>query len=274
MQAWFDESGGKGQGGYLTLGGLIGEAEEWAAFSDEWAQELTASRALGYLSMSDAALLGGEFHRWAAWERDAKVRRLAAKVNGFHFTLIHCSVDLVAHQELFPSVPARRKGKAVKRLKTFADPYFLCFHLLCTAVCVELMKRHITQRFELFFDENDVMAPRVKEWYPIYLSQLRPEERAVMPIEPLFRDDKEFMPLQAADLVAYVIRSDLSKIPHPFHWIWKTMRGLTQSRYSQIWDRQRLLRELTNDALLQPHEQDYKRKLEDFLEMPPGGPDD
>jgi hypothetical protein len=37
-----------------------------------------------------------------------------------------------------------------------------------------------------------------------------PERRNVMPSEPWFRDDKEFLPLQAADLSAGLIRFSLN----------------------------------------------------------------
>jgi hypothetical protein len=237
IQAWIDDSGAKGQGGYLVLGGLIGVAEEWAAFSDEWARQLAAHPTLRYLSTSDAAIFGGQFRNWPVWQRDTKIRRLAATVKDFDFTLIFCAVDLAAYDELFPRVTAPRKGKAVKRLKTLSEqPYFLCFHSICTSVCADSLKRGVTERIELMFDEQDMLAPRMKDWYPVYLAALTAHERAIMPIEPLFRDDKEFMPLQVADLIAWVVRADLGGEQHAFRWVGNEMRGLNRSPHCQVYD--------------------------------------
>ena len=44
-----------------------------------------------------------------------------------------------------------------------------------------------------------------------------------MPVEPLFRDDKEFLPLQAADLLAWVSRRDAVGDPHSFGWLWQEL---------------------------------------------------
>lgn len=270
MQAWIDDSGAKGQRGYITLGGLLGEAREWAAFSEKWADELRSSPSIRFLSTSDAANFNDDFHKWPLWQRDAKVRRLTQIVNDFHFTLVYCSIDLDAFEELVPRVDVHRKGKALKRVNTLTrQPYFHCFHTVCSAVCYELLKRGETQRFEIFFDEQDVLAPRVREWYPIYKSLLRPEEQAIMPLDPLFRDDKENMPLQIADFIAWVVRADQSGKQNPFTGIAREMRGLTRSDWCQVFDRERLQEYANALARNEPlNDSEYERTLRIFLELP------
>jgi len=268
MQAWIDDSGAKGQGGCIALAGLIGEAQDWAVFADKWAEELAADPPLRYFSMSDAATRTGVFHRWPPWRRDAKVRRLARTVDGSKFTLVDVSVDLAAFAELFPKVTVPRKSDAAKRIRLLTEqPYFLCFHNVCTVVCLELLQRGITEQVDLFFDEQKILAPRVKEWYPIYLSALEPNEQAIMPADPIFRDDKVFLPLQVADLMAWIVRADQSGLWHPFKRIGKEMRGLTRSRYSQMWNRDKILEFAKSDFEQPLGSQSYEKRLREFLGM-------
>ena len=273
MQAWIDESGAKGQGGWLTLAGFIGKAEEWAVFSDLWSAQLAEAPSIQYLSSREAAGLYGEFHRWPAWQRDAKVRRLARMVNDFHLMVIAISVELAAYTEFFhdKAIPQiARKGPEAKRIRTFnQEPYFFCFHNMCTAVCLELRRRGVTEEIDLFFDKHDLMEPRIREWYPLYLSGLEPDERDIMPSDPLFRDDTRFMPLQVADLAAWTECSDLSGINHPFWRLGKEMK-VGRSIYCAAWNRERFRRFYAyaqSDESWTPGSAAYEEKLRGFLGM-------
>lgn len=270
MQAWIDDSGAKGQGGYLTLAGFIGTAEVWAAFSDEWKRELDASPPLKFLSTSDAALLGGLFRGWPAWKRDAKLRRLLQIVNRFPLTLIYSSLDLAVHEEMFPKGKHPRKGPGVRRANTLLrQPYGWCFISICTAVLRDLRHRGLRDRFELMFDEQKIMAPRLKDWYPVVLQALEPDERAMMPMEPLFRDDQEFMPLQIADFVAWMIRTEHCGEDHALRQVAKELH-ISQSPYCQRFTREKIiqLQQQDRDPALQ--EPDFEKMLREFVDMPRG----
>lgn len=108
------------------------------------------------------------------------------------------------------------------------------------AACYELIEQGVKERFEIIFDENVILGPRVKRWYPVFRSQMEPEERAIMPIEPIFRDDEQFVPLQVADLLAWLIRRERAGFNHPFGWIPIAMNNLTWSGHVQTFDRERL----------------------------------
>lgn len=114
------------------------------------------------------------------------------------------------------------------------------------------------------------MKPRIKEWYPLYLSGLEPDERDIMPPDPIFRDDKLSMPLQVADLAAWVERADLGGINHPFRSLGKEMKSLTRSRYCAMWNRERLERfdaYAQSDESRTPGSVVYGEKLREFFGM-------
>jgi hypothetical protein len=274
LQAWIDESGGKGQGGYLTLAGFIGEAQHWATFSDEWRDELNQDPYLPYLSTSDAISLGGVFHRWPLAQRDAKVRRLIRIANRYPLTLIFVSLELAAHTKFIPRlVHRRRKSAGAKRLRTLSEqPYHFCFTVISSATILEVLLRNRFERFEIFFDDNDILGPRVKEWWPVYLAALEPHERVVAPEDPMFRDDKKFMPLQLADFAAGMIRMEHSGEKHSLLRVAKELgRGhlVTQSRYCQKFDWRRMEASAT-DTDLHPalKEPVFQTMLREFLDMP------
>ena len=63
-------------------------------------------------------------------------------------------------------------------------------------------------------------------------------KRAMMPPEPIFRDDKKFMPLQIADYVAWIERATCSGLSHPFRRITKELNTAKRSRHCRIWKRE------------------------------------
>jgi hypothetical protein len=63
-----------------------------------------------------------------------------------------------------------------------------------------------------------------------------------MPVEPIFRDDVDFVPLQASDLLAWLVRRELNGLDHTFDWIPNAMYGLTWSGHRQLFHRERLQR--------------------------------
>ena len=61
----------------------------------------------------------------------------------------------------------------------------------------------------MILDEQNVFRQDIYATYPIMVEQIAiagKDVRDVMPAQPFFRDDKEFLPLQAADLMAGTIR--------------------------------------------------------------------
>jgi hypothetical protein len=267
MQAYVDESGGKGEGKWLTLVGLIAKAEDWAAFSDLWRSLLDIPPAVSAWHMKDAAHFAGEFSGWARATRDARLWLLASAVNDFSITALHCSVDLDAHKEFMAPIGnlrAPRKSRAARIGKILHEPYWLCFHSMIMAVCYELIDHETKDRFEIIFDEHSILGPRVKVWYPVIRAYMEPHEQEIMPVEPLFRDDTKFVPLQCADILAWVLHRELDDRQHTFGWIPNAMHGLVWSGHRQIFDRGRL-KGIREKAIREPISAETYRQYSELL---------
>ena len=159
--------------------------------------------------MREAATLNGEFLYWSPELRDAKVRKLARVANRFQLKYIYYVMDLEAFER-----------HAVGRGKPFNDPYFWGFYAIVFAAGFDLLSQKHTDRFEIIFDEQTTIGGWAKALYPMTRALLWPPEvRAILPVEPVFRNDKDFLPLQAADLFAWSVRVGTVQDPHPFGWL-------------------------------------------------------
>jgi hypothetical protein len=235
VQAFVDESGGKDQGRHFVMAGLIGHSESWALFSDEWRACLDQSPRLRYFKMREAASpCTGQFHGFSESQRDNRLRALARIINRYARILTYSVIDLQAHADTW--------GKCLPKPQN--DPYFYPFQNTIMATCFELADIGWRERFEIFFDEQKISGLRAKAWYPMFraAAQYRePVAASILPVEPMFRTDDEFLPLQAADLFAWCLRRGTNTPDdQPFSWLLEELRSVQLSKYAQYYDRERM----------------------------------
>jgi hypothetical protein len=203
LQAFLDDSGTKGTGARMVLAGLMGEAQVCAAVADEWARVLRANYPgrIGHFKMDDACGFTGEFSHWREDNRDHKVRQMASVIDRDDLTALGVVLDLGAFARVLGPWETTRGKHAMRH------PYMMMFlHLLPAAVSAAV-ENGGTKPMELFFDNQDVFRRTILDGYDELLSiEDDPARKAVMPIMPWFRDDKEFVLLQAADLIAGELR--------------------------------------------------------------------
>lgn len=232
IQAFVDESGGKGQSRHMVLAGVVASAYSWAEFSKEWKACLNAHPTIPKLKMSEAAALSGAFGRFSESARDEKLRNLAQVINR-HVSFMASSVIRMEAAELH----------ITGGVKPFRDPYFLPFHTLIMGICLDLWDHGIRERFEIVFDEHVIFGPRAHRWYPLMKEIIKykePEAAQILPGDPMFRTDDEFMPLQAADLFAWCIRRNTDNPEElAFEWLLDEIPNVKSSTYSYFMDEER-----------------------------------
>lgn len=205
VKAFIDDSGGKNQGSVFVFAGWIGDVD-WEAFSSDWARCLERPPKIDYLSMREAASVRwqvrGQFRGFSEPDRDQKLRDLAGVIREYRLIAYGCSTDLDAFDKSF----------ARAYLKPFNHPYFWPFQVTILGIGLELANRGFKVPAEIIFDEHNIFAPRVKKWYPSVREAMEDENvRAVLPLEPIFKSDKECLPLQAADMLAWLWRTALGE---------------------------------------------------------------
>jgi len=253
IQAYIDESGIKGTDAVFVLAGFIARAERWAAFSDAWKEHLSDPPSIEYLKMNEAVKLDGQFRFWDAEARDRKLAGCVAIIQEYAPDCgIYFINDLVAWEKIVPQ----------NFVKSLSDPQFMGFHAIILAVCNEVMDSGTKEELEIIFDEHLIFGPRVSLWYPVIKEMIQTTKdprvhdvSSIMPTMPMFKDDRKFIPLQAADMLAWFLRTTFRdrvpgletvwRKPAPMGFGWlasELLRDLPHSKYSTIWGHERIAR--------------------------------
>jgi hypothetical protein len=222
IQAYVDETGTDGRSPELAFSALICRAEIWAKFSDEWSACLEAPPSIKYFKMGEASGPSGEFYRLSLQQRQTKVKELCHVLAKTEAVELSCSMDLAAFDDTW--------GKTGRR--PLSEPYFFPFHIVNIAVAHQVGDLGETEPYEIFFDEQKIFGTRAKAWYPVIRAFQDEPVKSLMPVEPFFRSDLEALPLQASDLLAWMVRYTGDDRPDGFDWLESELNGLNHSMLS------------------------------------------
>jgi len=241
LQAYLDESGSRNQDVCFVLAGFIAPSEVWAQFSDEWQQCLDAPPKLDYFKMREAvANPTGAFKNWKRSEVQRKVCELVGIVKRHVRLGIHCTIPIRGFYEI---VAATDTGP-------FSNPYSMAFYAALAGVGWEALERN-ADGLDVIFDVQDKYSGFVKAAYPLMKKRAEPDLSRILPVEPMFKDDKQFLPLQAADMLAWLFRNAFNGRRTQWEWIaTELMPVIPMSEYSTIYTRERLenVRKLTGEV--------------------------
>lgn len=224
MQVVADDSGCKGQGPHIVIAGLIGPAEQFAQLADKWDACLKQTPVLSYFKMYHAAHRTGPFAGFTEKMRDKKLIALTDVLNEFDLSALHVTVDLDAHERhmaILRRADEVIRGKPMQRRKihrVLYSPYFYAFNTYISAACFHLWEEGLREPFEFIPDEHPSLGPDTRAWYRVVRLQMMEPMRAIMPIDLTPKTDGDFLPLQAADLIAWFQRSENDK-GHKFDWL-------------------------------------------------------
>lgn len=194
--AYIDDSGTDRQGPAVTLAGWAASEEKWRAFSDAWQAvlDMDAPTKLAYFKMSEANSLKFEFKGWTEEQRNERVARLLTVIQEHvlygMYGLIYWD-DFREVQKLYPQL--------------FIHEYSLLF----SSVIAEGAYRaqSLGEKIEFIFDEQGTIGDNSAEAFDLARRFIIDKQFSdVMCGKPIHRCDKEVLPLQAADLLAWHIR--------------------------------------------------------------------
>ena len=157
---------------------------------------MAAEPSIKYFHMQEARKLDGQFARWKAKDRDAKIRRLAEVAASYHPWTITAWMSRKEHDAILrPIAPF-----------LLQQPYFSVFY----AVIINLARWHhsdgVTLPVDFIFDDQGAVGDEAVLWYNQIKKWQKPEIAALMGSVPKFENDEFVLPLQAADMLAWHIR--------------------------------------------------------------------
>jgi hypothetical protein len=211
LRAYFDDSGSHDQAKIISLAGFLGDDKVWSDFDHTWAPLLVMPNggALTEFKTYDCVHGTGEFSPpvWNFAERLALAGR---------------AVDVLIKSEAFAiGSSIVRKHFEERWISGYLSskcnhPYYLCFEH-CVQMAVHATKswsEHTGSKetVALVFDEQGEFSNLAKQFYDNYKRDGRYKDWLV---SLTFAPSNEFMPLQAADLLAYGTNDLVSQRYYP-----------------------------------------------------------
>jgi Protein of unknown function (DUF3800) len=197
LQAFIDDSATTG--GVFVLAGHIASAEVWAQFAKEWDHMLPYSTLDKY----------GKYHFKMSEmttnpERMSRVEAFYRLIENHDLISISCMVDV------------RSMKKAIGRIWSlnrrlnwgpYSDQFVFTFRALIDNVHVYRDNHPMLPdgKIDFIFD-NQSQKNLILDAWDNFIESRSPDIRSRFGATPRFEDDKEFLPLQAADLWAWWVR--------------------------------------------------------------------
>jgi hypothetical protein len=202
LQAFFDDSGNEPNSPVFVLAGLISTYERLAKFSDDWQSVLDESPRLDYFKMAEAEHFNKQFRKARGWDsrkRDKRLSKLTGLISQYVIGGVYAHL---AHERFNLWIKSIR---VPKRFSGQDHPYFVLFYTALRLVA-ELRKNAFRDaQCDVIFDtQGSLGADAIYHW-----NRIR-EIPGYSYDPPIFRDEKEFLPLRAADLYAWHLRRKLS----------------------------------------------------------------
>lgn len=189
--AYVDDSGTHAQSKHYVLGGVVSSVEEWLEFDKAW-DALLKQYEISWFHMTDAESGAGEFKKFKKRKRIEIIQQFAIVVHNFSHFYCYSRVDHVAWNKIMPHVLAEHPYYGDIIGSAYLTAYSCIVHSLadaCKNNCIN------PNNVDLFFAKqklgNDIR------------NQLYVSCEATGFSEPLFREPREFLPLQAADMFAW-----------------------------------------------------------------------
>jgi hypothetical protein len=186
LQACIDGSQRDGQ--VLVLGGYLAPADNWAAFSEQW----------------EHALLGPP--NWPLLKSKGAKRRLLSDesfkkryIEHYDIILRHAQAAICVAVPIAPFMQVCHECN-VPRFQR--NPYFIAFNSLISLYVGHARKINMQEPLELIFDDQSDKVHILNAW-DRYTNNMPKRFRPFILGAPAFKADSRFLPLQAADLIAY-----------------------------------------------------------------------
>ena len=201
LQGFFDDSGSEPTASHFVLAGFVASADQWNCFSVCWQNKLDQSPSIDYFKMSEAMTFNGQFQGWPEGLRSQKVFELAEIIVAH----IAARADVAIRWDHFQHFIKGHYGGP-----EFESPYFLLFyHLILTVNSYHQRVGLPNIELDYIFDVQGKVGANAAAWWAMVKSTIDPDRSALLGAPPIFGSDRRFLPLQAADMYAWLMQDRL-----------------------------------------------------------------
>lgn len=199
LQAYFDDSTKHIGRRCLVLAGFLHNASTWVDFSKDWSYALRDGRPIDYFKAKEVKAQSGQFRGWGKLDRELKVNQLIGVLNKHAPQSFHVSIDLPTYNELFvkDGVPWG-----------FQTPYWFAFEVMFVKLTQHLKESGATDPVDFILDEQNQITRSVTSLFECLRASQPKEMQPLIRSTPIFRNDKDVLPIQAADMLAWHVQRD------------------------------------------------------------------
>jgi hypothetical protein len=199
LQAALDDSGKDGLSTSFTLAGYFASPRELMDLADAWQTLLKKPPILEYVKGYEALGLHGQFAGWTEPARDKRLLEF---------------VDLIAKHSGrgIAFVVDNKPFALIKQLKDddgnyFKDPNNFAY-LMSLSTFLQFLPDFGETVADIVFDYDVISRRQATAAYKKIMDEWPEITNRLLCKEPHWEDDKSFLPLQAADLLAYCVRAE------------------------------------------------------------------
>jgi hypothetical protein len=225
LQAVVDDSG-KGVKPVYVLAGFVLSAYQWIVFAEHWQAILDAAPKIPYFKMHEAWHLSEQFSRFSTQQRDEKVTKFVSLIIEYR----PLALKEVIHHSMYDRV---FKGKIAPGMDY---PYLLpCSNIVGTLARYQYNNEwHPNDPVDFIFDEQGKESDKVQRVWSYGLQFVPLVLKPLIGGKPINRNDKDFLPLQAADLFAWHVRRFYEEKSRGQEYMdphWKSLKSLKCAEY-------------------------------------------
>jgi Protein of unknown function (DUF3800) len=196
LHAFVDDSGNNAESPVFVLAGFVLRAGSWKSFDEQWTATLSKPPALAYFKMRECAAIQGQFRGWKQDDRDSRLLEFANIIKDNALALVWALVKWDDFRHIF----ARVKSPIGR------SPYNLVYYSLMAAAVKSMRHFNIEDKIGFIFDEQLHLSDSVQAVYGTVLNNMPSDLRNLIGGRPIHGDDRKYLPLQAADMAAWLIR--------------------------------------------------------------------
>jgi hypothetical protein len=211
LQAFIDDGGDTDR---FLMAGYVAPIRNWEQFSGEWQKVLEESPRISIFKVKNYRHLS-----------EMRFHRFISAINHHVSFAVSCAISLKGYEN-------EMKGFLAPRVD---NPYFWCFYEIVVSVLAHMKKSGINDQVDFVFDENTIYADRVMEGYRHFRHAMTNLELNLIGSPPIFRNDARFLPIQAADMFAWLSNRKLAKRKYP-----KVLDELRMLPTPDVWTAERL----------------------------------
>jgi hypothetical protein len=206
--------------GVFVMAGFVAPAEKWAKFSDAWdAAKFAVPAALDQPFKTKEIMRprpSGAFWGMTGAQRDEKLATLYSVIDAHASYSVYSIVHMKPLQELTEAYGFRKEA---------ANPYYHCIsEIIIGTALVQLSQGIDDEKIDWIFDERLKESGQFLSIWNAIVHDAPDHVKPLLSGSPIFRDDNEVRPLQAADLEAWWMRrralEELGIFPERLEYPW------------------------------------------------------